>query len=362
MGGNLRNCPYHLICEIFGDYAECNEDKKVNCCIYLLNELDQTNYEDCNKCINISTCKELRNNDPTPFLEVFEEFNKILGSEKAYPDFNIRPLEIKTPFIPIIEYGRNPVYMKKQLEIINKVDNIDWIVVSLKRMVSYSSKDKLSLINSCRTPLHDKLGPHTKIILYTAIKDQDCKKIIDYPSNFIDVIEQDLKPDAITSVDGNFRVYLPIAVLFYHLWQVIKADIIILSKTDIPCIGILPPELEISELCVRLLGRLGFKHIGIPMMEINSEKKAKKEMYQYISKFSSNLTRNSASKTLEYIAFSCSPNRHNLLCDRYSCQLPWYHPIDSVQTMLKEYLDKTIKKRKKFSAKINEKTLWSFIR
>ena len=356
------NCPFQLICDIFSDYVACDDEKKENCCIYILNELNKEDYKDCQKCINSVTCHELKSNNPVPFLESLDFFESVLtGNQHKLKQSKVN-VTIHTPYIPMIEIDRRAEYLRGQINSIKKIPVIDWIAVSLKRMLSKSQNANLELEKGYKKGLHDKIQTNIPVLLYTAIPDADCRKIISQPLKFAKIIKDELKPNAITSVDGNFRVYLPIAVLLYHFWEVISADLELLSEIDIPCIGLIPPALEIVDFCIELLYKLGFTNLGVPMEEIKNEKNpsAKKEMNKYILAVNKRLELNELSKRLEYFALSCSPSRNRLFFDHYSSQPSWYRILKTPFFPFNKYIRDANWKRDIFRGLINTKKLTLF--
>jgi len=232
-----------------------------SCC--LSKRLKEKDFEKCYsyQCINSPYCIEaieglLSSKDIPKLNSIFRTKYKV---KKPFNRFN-------QSFIPRINISSEKT--RSTLIKIIEEQNLDTIAVSLQDLLS---EDKnLIIIPSKLEDLHKLLNFEGKILLLTNIKDIYCEKllVLDNLFKFIDSLKI-LNPDIITTIDANFYISQPFFITIYQLSRIIEANKY-LKDLDIYQIGLIPPlPLKIFKKFLEIMLKIGYKTIGIPLLEIN---------------------------------------------------------------------------------------------
>lgn len=259
---NYKQCPTTEICRY------CNIKMALRCCFY--GKIQFQNFFKClsSKCVNSLDCTEIKND----FLYSIEKrihITDIPTIEEILANSYVvkRPFkELKTHFIPRIDLNSVNT-RKKHVSLITNL-NFEILAVSLQDIIS--NNPKLILKSNYLCDLHDLLKFNGKILLLTNIYDHFCEKILNpnYFFEFIDLLKI-LNPDIITTFDANFYTIQPLFITLYQLNRILKANFY-LNNLNIHQIGLVPPiPLHLFKEVCKLMIKLGYKTIGVPLQEIN---------------------------------------------------------------------------------------------
>ena len=259
---NYKSCPAEEICRY------CNFKIAERCCLYRNTQF--LNFMKCftYNCVNSKDCIEIisefiSNSEKRIFINDIPTLEEILSNSYIVK----RPFQkLNQPFIPRIDI--NSIIIRKNHILLVEDLNFEILAISLQDIIS--NNPNLIIKSNYLCDLHELLQFKGKILLLTNIYDNFCEKIL-HPNNLFQFINllKILNPDIITTFDANFYTNQPLFITLYQLNRIIKANYY-LKDLNFHQVGLIPPiPLFLFKKACKLMIKLGYKTIGVPLQEIN---------------------------------------------------------------------------------------------